>query len=72
MQQLLEPITLQLDTAGPEGKTLCESFDGVYFRCKITGYQNIVYAKQSLQLFTECEMFHTIYFIFGDAQVIFQ
>lgn len=72
MQQLLEPITLQLDTAGPKGRILCGSFHGVYFRCKIIGYQDTIYAKQSLQLFIECEIFHTIYFIFCDAQVIFQ
>ncbi|KAL6226347.1 hypothetical protein ACLB2K_000309 [Fragaria x ananassa] len=64
------------NTAGPQGEQavslLSESDHSVYFRCKFTGYQDTVYAKKGVQFFRECEIYGTVDFIFGNAQVVFQ
>ncbi|KAL6223896.1 hypothetical protein ACLB2K_002753 [Fragaria x ananassa] len=64
------------NTAGPQGEQavslLSESEHSVFFRCKFTGYQDTVYSKKCVHFFRECEIYGTVDFIFGNAQVVFQ
>ena len=43
-----------------------------FFRCSFSGYQDTLYAKEEVQFFRECEIYGTVDFIFGKANVVFQ
>ncbi|EOX95330.1 Pectinesterase, putative [Theobroma cacao] len=43
-----------------------------FYKCRIIGFQDTLYAKRRYQLFRECEISGTVDFIFGDATAVFR
>ncbi|KAJ7950949.1 Pectinesterase [Quillaja saponaria] len=64
------------NTAGPQGKqavALKVSSDlSIFYHCSFKGYQDTLYVHDNRQFFSNCHIYGTIDFIFGDAQVVFQ
>ncbi|KDO40287.1 hypothetical protein CISIN_1g042946mg, partial [Citrus sinensis] len=65
------------NTAGPDQETgqavaLVSEVDSAFYRCKLDGYQDTLYAKSNKQFYRECDIYGTIDFIFGDASAVFQ
>lgn len=68
-------ITFQ-NTAGPEKQQavalLTKASYLAFYKCRITGFQDTLYAKTGYQFFRDCEIYGTVDFIFGDATAVFQ
>ncbi|GAB4825944.1 hypothetical protein Ancab_008812 [Ancistrocladus abbreviatus] len=44
----------------------------VFYQCGFEGYQDTLYAYSQRQFYTECNIYGTVDFIFGNAAVVFQ
>ncbi|KAK1409191.1 hypothetical protein QVD17_35716 [Tagetes erecta] len=64
------------NTAGPQGGQAVAFLSGsdksVIYRCSIVGYQDTLFAFHSKQFYKDCQIFGTVDFIFGAAEVVFQ
>lgn len=64
------------NVAGPQNNQAValkiEAEKCAFFRCRFSGFQDTLYAKQGIHFFRECEIYGTVDFIFGDAAAIFQ
>ncbi|XVE73474.1 hypothetical protein DITRI_Ditri11bG0120700 [Diplodiscus trichospermus] len=64
------------NTAGPgkeQAVALLTNADYLaFYKCRITGFQDTLYAKRGYQFFRECEIYGAVDFIFGDATAVFQ
>ncbi|XP_061999449.1 pectinesterase/pectinesterase inhibitor PPE8B-like [Rosa rugosa] len=64
------------NTAGPHNgqavALLVKGDQSAFFRCKINGYQDTLYAHNSRQFFRECKISGTVDFIFGYSTAVFQ
>ncbi|XP_024162689.1 pectinesterase/pectinesterase inhibitor PPE8B [Rosa chinensis] len=64
------------NTAGPHNgqavALLVKGNQSAFFRCKISGYQDTLYAHNSRQFFRECKISGTVDFIFGYSTAVFQ
>lgn len=64
------------NTAGPEKHQAVAirsaSEYSVYYRCSFEGYQDTLYVYNKRQFYRECDIYGTVDFIFGNAQVVFQ
>lgn len=71
---LLQDITVENST-GPGTQAvalLCRAEKAVFYKCKITGYQDTLFADRTHQFYRDCDIYGTVDFIFGDATAIFQ
>ncbi|CAL0312324.1 unnamed protein product [Lupinus luteus] len=63
------------NTAGPtmhQAVALRSSSDmSVFYRCSIAGYQDTLYALAQRQFYSDCYIYGTVDFIFGDATAMF-
>ncbi|OIW10371.1 hypothetical protein TanjilG_28122 [Lupinus angustifolius] len=68
-------VTFQ-NTAGPlkeQAVALRSASDfSVFYRCSFEAYQDTLYIQAQRQFFTECDIYGTVDFIFGDAAAVFQ
>ncbi|VFQ90414.1 unnamed protein product [Cuscuta campestris] len=64
------------NTAGPamgQAVALMVAGDrGAFYRCKISGYQDTLFAHSNRQYFRDCAIYGTVDFIFGDSAAVFQ
>ncbi|RAL53492.1 hypothetical protein DM860_007164 [Cuscuta australis] len=64
------------NTAGPamgQAVALAVAGDrGAFYRCKISGYQDTLFAQSNRQYFRDCAIYGTVDFIFGDSAAVFQ
>ncbi|KAM0964443.1 hypothetical protein ACFX2C_020490 [Malus domestica] len=64
------------NTAGPEKHQAvamrCSTNQLVCYRCSFKGYQDTLYVNAKSQFYRDCDIYGTIYFIFGNAIVVFQ
>ncbi|WCJ19068.1 Plant invertase/pectin methylesterase inhibitor superfamily [Euphorbia peplus] len=51
---------------------LSNSTYSAFYRVSIEGYQDTLYIKKGPQLFTECDIYGTVDFIFGEGPAVFQ
>ncbi|KAI7982491.1 hypothetical protein LOK49_LG15G02271 [Camellia lanceoleosa] len=67
-----QDITFE-NTAGPYMNQAIalrsEANNSAFYRCRFRGYQDTLYTKVGIQFFSNCEIYSTIDFIFGDATV---
>ncbi|XP_058211803.1 pectinesterase-like [Rhododendron vialii] len=71
---LLQDITVENSTGpGTQAVALyCHAEYAIFYKCKITGYQDTLFADSTQQFYRECDIFGTVHFIFGDARALFQ
>ncbi|KAI6694683.1 hypothetical protein NL676_022393 [Syzygium grande] len=64
------------NTAGPEkGQAVAvrNSADrSMFYRCSFEGYQDTLFTHSFKQFYRECDIYGTVDFIFGDANVVFE
>eukprot|EP00268_Persea_americana_P023268 TRINITY_DN22917_c0_g1_i1.p1 TRINITY_DN22917_c0_g1~~TRINITY_DN22917_c0_g1_i1.p1 ORF type:complete len:214 (+),score=7.67 TRINITY_DN22917_c0_g1_i1:40-642(+) len=64
------------NTAGPQkhqAVALCSDHDrSMFYRCSFKGHQDTLYVYSQCQFYTDCDVYGTVDFIFGDAAVVFQ
>ncbi|KAK9757168.1 hypothetical protein RND81_01G145100 [Saponaria officinalis] len=64
------------NTAGPENHQavalLVKSDKSVLHDCEMKGYQDTLYTHSNRQFYRDCDIYGTVDFIFGNAQVVFQ
>ncbi|KAG6497100.1 pectinesterase-like [Zingiber officinale] len=58
--------------AGPAVALRSDSDLSVYYRCRISGYQDTLFASSNRQFYRECRIFGTVDYIFGNAAAVFQ
>ncbi|XP_021774344.1 pectinesterase-like [Chenopodium quinoa] len=51
---------------------LCSANHAIFYRCKVIGYHDTLYAKEGSQFYRECDIYGTVDFIFGFATAVFQ
>ncbi|OMO63036.1 Pectinesterase, catalytic [Corchorus capsularis] len=65
-----------INNAGPQGEQAVALRTGnsqiAFHRCSIQGYQDTLFAAFGEQFFSECQIFGTVDFIFGEAAVVIQ
>ncbi|MCL7043231.1 hypothetical protein MKW94_005732 [Papaver nudicaule] len=65
-----------VNAAGPNGNQAValrtEAKQCVFYRCRIEGYQDSLYAKRYTQFYRECEILGTVDFIFGASTTVLQ
>lgn len=59
-------------TAGPAVALRSDADLSVYYRCRISGYQDTLFAAAHRQFYRECRIFGTVDYIFGNAAAVFQ
>ncbi|XXG81830.1 hypothetical protein AAC387_Pa09g2391 [Persea americana] len=63
-------VTFQ-NIAGPQkhqAVALCSDHDrSVFYRCSFKGHQDTLYVYSQCQFYTDCDVYGTVDFIFGDA-----
>ncbi|XP_058208308.1 putative pectinesterase/pectinesterase inhibitor 38, partial [Rhododendron vialii] len=71
---ILQDITVENSTGpGTQAVALfCRADKAIFYKCKITGYQDTLFADKTRQFYRECDIYGTVDFIFGDARAIFQ
>ncbi|XP_058211802.1 probable pectinesterase/pectinesterase inhibitor 25 [Rhododendron vialii] len=71
---LLQDITVENSTGpGTQAVALyCHAEYAIFYKCKITGYQDTLFADSTQQFYRECDIYGTVDFIFGDARALFQ
>ncbi|KAI3720804.1 hypothetical protein L2E82_31798 [Cichorium intybus] len=57
---------------GPAVALLSGADQSAFYHCSIEGYQDTLFTFSGKQFYKECQIFGTVYFIFGDALAVFQ
>ncbi|XP_027117883.1 pectinesterase 2-like [Coffea arabica] len=64
------------NTAGPQNHQAVALRSGsdlsVFYQCSFEGYQDTLYVHSQRQFYSECDVYGTVDYIFGNAAVVFQ